>query len=137
MGWLTKLYGTTICIDTAPLIYFVEEHPAYLPIVDPFFEAPLPPKLSVSTPNSPKPPLAKQDSATVEEDEWNRINRLLSELLDLEDEAKAAEVSEHVHSLPFITFHFSLFPLFELSKIAMILLMICLTMWMESSCPED
>ena len=39
MGWLTKLYGTTVGLDTAPLIYFIEEHPAYLRIVDPFFEA--------------------------------------------------------------------------------------------------
>jgi len=39
MGWLTNLYGTTVGLDTAPLIYFVEEHPAYLRIVDPFFEA--------------------------------------------------------------------------------------------------
>lgn len=39
MGWLEKLYGTTVGLDTAPLIYFVEEHPTYLPLVDPFFEA--------------------------------------------------------------------------------------------------
>ena len=39
MGWLEKLYGTTVGLDTAPLIYFVEEHPVYLRILDPFFEA--------------------------------------------------------------------------------------------------
>jgi hypothetical protein len=39
MEWLTKLYGTVVGLDTAPLIYFVEEHPAYLALVDPFFEA--------------------------------------------------------------------------------------------------
>ncbi|MGD0733005.1 MAG: PIN domain-containing protein [Terracidiphilus sp.] len=39
MGWLTKLYGTIVGLDTAPLIYFVEEHPTYLTFVDPFFEA--------------------------------------------------------------------------------------------------
>jgi predicted nucleic acid-binding protein len=26
-------------LDTAPLIYYLEEHPTYLPLVDPFFEA--------------------------------------------------------------------------------------------------
>ena len=84
--------------------------PSHPKPVDPFFEAPLPPKLSVSAPNSPKPSLAKLDNGAVEEDEWNGINRLLSELLDLEDEAKAAEVSEYVHSLfSFITFTFFFF----------------------------
>jgi len=39
MGWLTKLYGTVVGLDTAPLIYFVELNPAYLHLVDPFFEA--------------------------------------------------------------------------------------------------
>lgn len=39
MGWLTAFYGTIVGLDTAPLIYFVEEHPAYLTFVDPFFEA--------------------------------------------------------------------------------------------------
>lgn len=26
-------------LDTAPLIYFIEEHPTYLPLVQPFFQA--------------------------------------------------------------------------------------------------
>ena len=39
MGWLTNLYGTIVGLDTAPLIYFVEEQPTYLTLVDPFFEA--------------------------------------------------------------------------------------------------
>jgi predicted nucleic acid-binding protein len=26
-------------LDTAPLIYYLEEHPTYLPLVDPFFDA--------------------------------------------------------------------------------------------------
>jgi predicted nucleic acid-binding protein len=39
MEWLSKLYGTTVGLDTAPLIYFVERHPKYLPLVYPFFEA--------------------------------------------------------------------------------------------------
>jgi predicted nucleic acid-binding protein len=39
MGWLSKLYGTIVGLDTAPLIYFVELHPRYLPLLDPFFDA--------------------------------------------------------------------------------------------------
>jgi predicted nucleic acid-binding protein len=39
MEWITKLHGTIVGLDTAPLIYFVEEHPVYLPFIDPFFEA--------------------------------------------------------------------------------------------------
>jgi predicted nucleic acid-binding protein len=37
--WLRKLYGATIGLDSAPLIYFVGLNPIYLPVVDPFFEA--------------------------------------------------------------------------------------------------
>ncbi len=36
---MRKLYGTTVGLDTAPLIYFIERHPRYLPLVYPFFEA--------------------------------------------------------------------------------------------------
>lgn len=39
MGWVDSLKGQKIGLDTAPLIYFIEENPAYLPIVDPLFEA--------------------------------------------------------------------------------------------------
>jgi predicted nucleic acid-binding protein len=39
MEWVRRLYGTKVGLDTAPLIYFVEEHPVYLSLVDPFFEA--------------------------------------------------------------------------------------------------
>lgn len=39
MGWLTALRGTTVALDTAPPIYFIEENPRYLPAVLPFFEA--------------------------------------------------------------------------------------------------
>ena len=39
MEWLRKLYGTIVGLDTAPLIYFLERHPTYLPVVHPFFEA--------------------------------------------------------------------------------------------------
>ena len=39
MEWVKRLHGATVGLDTAPLIYFVELHPKYLPLVDPFFEA--------------------------------------------------------------------------------------------------
>lgn len=37
MEWVKKLHGRIVGLDTAPLIYFVEEHPAYLSFLDPFF----------------------------------------------------------------------------------------------------
>ena len=39
MEWLKALRGTIVGLDTAPLIYFIEENPSYLPRVRPFFEA--------------------------------------------------------------------------------------------------
>jgi len=39
MEWVSKLHGATVALDTAPLIYFLERHPSYLPVVYPFFEA--------------------------------------------------------------------------------------------------
>ncbi len=39
MEWLKSLQGTVVGMDTAPLIYFIEENPAYLDIVRPFFIA--------------------------------------------------------------------------------------------------
>ena len=39
MGWVDKIAGQLVVIDTAPIIYFIEEHPTYLPVVLPFFEA--------------------------------------------------------------------------------------------------
>ncbi|MFW6184641.1 MAG: type II toxin-antitoxin system VapC family toxin [Chloroflexota bacterium] len=39
MGWVNDLEGQVIALDTAPLIYFIEEHPSYLSIVEPFFTA--------------------------------------------------------------------------------------------------
>ena len=39
MGWIERLHGTIAGLGTAPLIHFVEERTAYLPLVDPFFEA--------------------------------------------------------------------------------------------------
>lgn len=38
MGWLDGLRGKKVGLDTAPIIYFIEEHPLYLPVVRPFFE---------------------------------------------------------------------------------------------------
>lgn len=39
MEWVAALRGQVIGLDTAPLIYFIEEHHAYLEIVRPFFVA--------------------------------------------------------------------------------------------------
>ena len=39
MGWLTDLHGTTVGVDTAPLIYLIEEHPVYLDAVRGSFTA--------------------------------------------------------------------------------------------------
>ncbi|MBK9166663.1 MAG: type II toxin-antitoxin system VapC family toxin [Bryobacterales bacterium] len=39
MEWLEALRGSTVGLDIAPLIYYIEEHPVYLPKVQPFFEA--------------------------------------------------------------------------------------------------
>jgi predicted nucleic acid-binding protein len=37
--WINVLRGKTVGLDTAPLIYFIEENPAYIEIVRFFFEA--------------------------------------------------------------------------------------------------
>ncbi len=39
MEWIEALRGTVVGLDTAPLIYFIEENSTYLPFVRPFFEA--------------------------------------------------------------------------------------------------
>ena len=39
MGWIDALRGEVVGLDTAPLIYYIEENPKYLPVVRPFFEA--------------------------------------------------------------------------------------------------
>ncbi len=39
MGWLDDLRGRAVGIDTAPFIYFIEENPRNLEIVNPFFES--------------------------------------------------------------------------------------------------
>jgi len=37
--WINELRGKTIGLDTAPLIYFIEENPTYIETVRHFFEA--------------------------------------------------------------------------------------------------
>ena len=39
MGWIATLHGKIVGLDTTPMIYFIEENPAYLEAVRPFFEA--------------------------------------------------------------------------------------------------
>jgi len=39
MGWIDDLVGQTVALDTAPLIYYIEENPDYVELVDPFFAA--------------------------------------------------------------------------------------------------
>jgi predicted nucleic acid-binding protein len=39
MGWLNSLKGKIVGLDTAPLIYFIEQNPIYLPTVRRFFGA--------------------------------------------------------------------------------------------------
>jgi predicted nucleic acid-binding protein len=39
MDWLSALEGSAVvALDTAPLIYFIEKHPVYAPVITPFFE---------------------------------------------------------------------------------------------------
>jgi hypothetical protein len=37
MEWLKRLKGKVVGLDTAPLIYFIEQNPDYLKIVREFF----------------------------------------------------------------------------------------------------
>ncbi len=37
--WVTSIRGQLIALDSAPLIYYIEENPRYLPLLDPFFIA--------------------------------------------------------------------------------------------------
>lgn len=39
MGTIGSLRGSVVGFDTMPLIYYIEEHPAYLKVVEPFFDA--------------------------------------------------------------------------------------------------
>ena len=38
MGWIANLKGKVVGLDTAPLIYFIEENPAYINKVQSFFD---------------------------------------------------------------------------------------------------
>ena len=39
MGWVEDVHGKIVGLDTAPLIFYIEEHESYGPVLDPFFEA--------------------------------------------------------------------------------------------------
>ncbi len=39
MEWIDSLRETIVGLDTAPLIYFIEENPISLPRLEPFFKA--------------------------------------------------------------------------------------------------
>ncbi|MBD2251245.1 type II toxin-antitoxin system VapC family toxin [Nostoc parmelioides] len=39
MEWLAQIQGQIVGLDTAPLIYFIEENPNYLNVTDAFFAA--------------------------------------------------------------------------------------------------
>ena len=39
MGLLSDVGGGPVALDTSIFVYFIEEHPLYLPVVDPLFEA--------------------------------------------------------------------------------------------------
>lgn len=39
MEWLIQLQGQIVGLDTGPLIYFIEQNPAYLEVVHAFFQA--------------------------------------------------------------------------------------------------
>lgn len=39
MEWINALRGSTVGLDTGPLIYYIEEHPVFLTKISPFFEA--------------------------------------------------------------------------------------------------
>lgn len=49
MEWLVQLQGQIVGLDTAPLIYFIEENPNYLHVTDAFFEAMFRSEFSVVT----------------------------------------------------------------------------------------
>ncbi|WP_256090829.1 hypothetical protein [Nostoc sp. KVJ20] len=38
MEWLVQLQGQIVGLDTAPLIYFIEENPNYLDVTDTFLK---------------------------------------------------------------------------------------------------
>src|SRR5215213_9921096 len=39
MGWVNQLHGKIVGLDTAPLIYYIEEHKDYIDSLDKFFDS--------------------------------------------------------------------------------------------------
>lgn len=39
MGWVKGLHGQTVGLDTAPLIFYIEDHPVYADRLEPFFQS--------------------------------------------------------------------------------------------------
>lgn len=39
MGWVESLRDKVVAFDTMPMIYYIEENPLYLDVIDPFFDA--------------------------------------------------------------------------------------------------
>jgi predicted nucleic acid-binding protein len=39
LGWIERLHGELVALDTAPLIYVVEKHPIFCPLIRPLFVA--------------------------------------------------------------------------------------------------
>ena len=39
MGWVESLFGKTVALDTSPLIFYIEDHPDYADLLEPFFQA--------------------------------------------------------------------------------------------------
>lgn len=39
MAWIAQLSGKLVCLDTAPIIYFIEGHPLYVETLRPFIQA--------------------------------------------------------------------------------------------------
>jgi len=38
MGWVDELRGKTVGLDTAPLIFYIEDHPVFADRLEPFFQ---------------------------------------------------------------------------------------------------
>lgn len=39
MGWVEDLVGKTVAVDTAPLVFYIEDHPEHADRLEPFFQA--------------------------------------------------------------------------------------------------
>jgi predicted nucleic acid-binding protein len=39
VGWVEGLFGKTVAVDTAPLVFYIEDHPEYADRLEPFFQA--------------------------------------------------------------------------------------------------